>query len=85
MMISLTTTMMMVKPPFSGEDQYLHETISTILSLQTSLSVLIHEDILHHLHDEISTVVHVLLSLLTYLRNKILQSFLLTSLQSKFL
>ena len=47
--------------------------------------MLIHEDILHHLHDDTSTVVHVLSSLLMYLRNKILQSSLLMSLWSKLL
>ena len=71
--------------PFSDRDQYLHKTVSTILSLQTSLTVLINEDILHHLHDDIFTVVHVLSSLSIYLRNKILRSSLLTSLQRKFL
>ena len=53
--------------PFSNEDQYLQESLSTALSLQASLLVLIHEDILHYLHNDISTVVHVLLSLLMYL------------------
>ena len=80
MMISLTTT-----TPFSDDDQYLHETVNTILSLQPSLMVFIHQDILHHLHDDSSTVVHILLSLLMYLRNDVIRSSLLSSLQSKFL
>ena len=46
--------------------------------------VLILEDILHHLHNDTSTVVHVLSSLLMYLRNEILRSSLFMSLQSKF-
>ena len=71
--------------PFSDEDQYIQETVSTTLSLQSSLLVLIHEVILHHLHDDISTIVHVLPSLLMYQQNKILRSSLLKSLQSKFL
>ena len=66
--------------PFSDEDQYLQETVSTALSLQGSLLVVIHEDILHNLHNNISTVVHVLLSLLMYLRNKVLRSSVLVSL-----
>ena len=71
--------------PFNNENQYLQETISTTLSLQGSLLVVIHEDILKHLHNDISTVVHVLQSLLTYLRNKVLQSSLLTFLQNIFI
>ena len=73
MMISLTTTMITITPPFDNEDQYLQETVSNTLFLQASLLVLIHEDILHHLHEDISTVVHVLPSILMYLWNKILQ------------
>ena len=71
--------------PFSDEDQYLHGIISAILPLQTSLTMLIHEDILYHIQDDFSKIVHVILSLLMYLQNKVLQSSLLTSLQSKFL
>ena len=40
--------------PFSDEDQYLHGTVSTILSLQPYLTVLIHENILHHFHNDTS-------------------------------
>ena len=71
-----------VYTPFSDDDQYLHKTVKTILSPQPSLTVLIHEDILHHLHNDTSTVVHVQLSLLVSLRNGIIQSSLLTSLPS---
>ena len=71
--------------PFKNKDLYLQETISTILTLQGSLLVVIHEDILHHLQDNNSTVVHILPSLLMYLRNKVLQSSLLMSVRSKFL
>ena len=80
----------------------LYEGISTVvyllLSLQISLQVSIHEDILHYLYESISKIVHLLLflltslrceviqtSLLVSLRSGILQSSLLTSLQSKFI
>ena len=74
-----------VHTPFSDDNHYLNKTINIILFLQPSLTVLIHEDILHHLHDDTSTIVHVLSSLLMYLRNKFVQSSLIMSLQSKFL
>ena len=47
--------------------------------------MLIHEDNLHHLHNDTSTVVHVLLSLLMYLRSEILQSSLVVSLRNEIL
>ena len=49
---------------FDNEDQYLQGAVRTTLSLQASLLVFIHENILHHLHKDIFTVVHVLLSIL---------------------
>ena len=52
-----------VHSPFNDDNPYLHKTINIILSLQPSLMVFIHEDILHHLHADTSTVLHVLLSL----------------------
>ena len=71
--------------PFSNKDQYLHGILSAILPLQTSLTMPIHENILHHIQDDISKFVHIISSLLMYQRNKILRSSLLTSPQSKFL
>ena len=65
--------------------QYLHEAVITILCLQISLTVSVHDDILHHLYEGISTVVHLLSSLLAPLRSEILRSSLLTSLRNKFL
>ena len=67
-------------PLFSDDDQYLHGTVSAILPLQTSVTMPIDEDILHHIQDDISKVVHVISLLLMYLWNKILRSSLLTSL-----
>ena len=65
--------------------QYLHKAVVTILYLQPSLPMSIHEDILRHLYKGIYMVVHLLLFLLASLRSKVLQSSLLLSLQSKFL
>ena len=70
---------------FCDEDQYLYGTVCAILPLQTSLTMPIHEDILHHIQDDISKVVHAILSLLMYLRNKVLQLSLLMSLPSKLI
>ena len=52
--------------------QYLHEAVITIVYLQSSLPVSLHEDILRHLYEGISTVVCLLLSLLTFLRSEFL-------------
>ena len=65
--------------------QYLHKAVITILYIQPSLPVSVHEDILRHFYEGIYTVTHLLLSLLISLRSKILQSSLLTSLQNKLL
>ena len=56
-----------------------------LLSLQMSLQVSIHEDILGHLNGGISTIVHLQLFLLTSLRCEVLQPSLHTYLGSKFL
>ena len=64
---------------------YLHKAIITILCLQLSLTVYVDKDIPYYLYKGISTVVHLLSSLPASLRNGILQSSLLMSLQSKFL
>ena len=65
--------------------QHIHKAVITILCLQPSLTVSVHENVLHHLYKDISTVVHLLSSLLASLRTKILQSSLLTSLRNTFL
>ena len=69
--------------------RHLYKGISKIvyllLSLQMSLRVSLHEDILCHLYRGIFMTIHLLLSLLTSLRCKILQPSLCASLQSKFL
>ena len=64
--------------------QYLHKAIITILCLQPSLTVSVHDAILHHLYEGISTVVHLLSSLLAPLRSEILRSSPLVSLRRKF-
>ena len=63
---------------------YLHKTVITILCLQLSLTVYVHEETPHLLYKGISTVVRLLSSLGASLRNGILQSSLLVSLQIKF-
>ena len=50
-----------------------------------SLQVSLHEDILQHLYKGISTTIHLISSLLTSLRCKVLQPSLHVSLRSKFL
>ena len=65
--------------------QYLHEAVITIVCLQVSLPVSLHNNILHHLYKGIYTVVCLLLSLLTSLRSELLQSSLLVSLRSEIL
>ena len=62
--------------------QYLRKAVINILCLQPSLTVSVHDAILHHLYEGISTVVQLLSSLLAHLRSEILRSSLLTSLQS---
>ena len=50
--------------------QYLHNAVSNIVSLQPSLPVSLHDNILHHLYKSISMVVFLLSSLLTSLRSQ---------------
>ena len=68
---------------------YLYKDISTdvhlLLSLQMSLQVSLHGDILRNLYGSISTIVHLLLSLFTSLICEVLRPSLRASLQSKFL
>ena len=47
--------------------QYLHKTVITILSLQPSLPMSVHDNILRHLYKDIYTVVHLLSCLLASL------------------
>ena len=65
--------------------QYLHKTVNTIVYLQPSVSVSLHDNILHHLYKGISMVVSLLSSLLTSLKSEFLRSSLLASLRSEFL
>ena len=60
--------------------QYLHKAVHTIVSLQPSLSVSLHDNILCHFYKGICTVVSLLSSLLTALRSEFLWLSLPTSL-----
>ena len=58
--------------------QYLQEVVTTILCLQPFVPMSVHRDTLRHLYEDIYTVIHLLLSLLTYLRSEIPRPSLLT-------
>ena len=65
--------------------QYLLEVVITIVCLQLSLSVSLHDNILCHLYQGIYKVVSILSSLLSSLRSEFLRSSILTSVRNGFL
>ena len=65
--------------------QYLHKAKTNFVSIQSSLPVSLHDDILHHFYEGISMVVSLLSSLLSSLRSELLQTSLPASLRSKIL